>query len=178
MLLALAGCSGNGNGATADSEAPEAPDNAMVGIWQSAVDGAVYYYDFRNGGALSVYVDSYTLDVCYTAKDGDDGTAFSLLLPTEEFGNIGALLAGEDGTFTVSEGSYDKHDRIGELKYDDDEVFTFTEVDKAGPTYAKIPENYQVDKKLLDTWVNNYSTDEARQTITFNDDGTLQMNES
>lgn len=169
VVLALVGCS---------DKKEDKPDNNLVGIWEIEVEGVTYYYDFKNDSKLSVYVDSYTLEMNYTAENSEDSTSLNITLPSADFGAVGVLQPDTEGEFKITEGTYDEHNRVGELKYADDNAFTFTEVEDAGPKQAKVPEDYNADEKLLDTWVNNYSSDEAKQTVTFNDDGTMFLLET
>ncbi|GEM_PF-4085869 len=166
LLIPLAACSGK----------PK-PDSDVVGKWKVDLDDVTYYYDFENEGKLTVYADSYTLEMKYETEQKDGSATVKILLPSAEFGSIGVLHPDLEGAFTVKEGTYDKGDRVAELKYpdEDEDTFTFTEVEKPEPSQAKPADDPKIDKALLDTWVNNYSTDDAQQKIVFSDDGTMQI---
>lgn len=169
LLIPLAACSGKSK-----------PDSDVVGKWKVDLDDVTYYYDFENDGELTVYVDSYTLEMKYDTEQKDGYATVEIKLPSSEFGTIGVLYPDTAGEFTVKEGTYDKGDRVAELRYPDEDEedqssFTFTEVEKVEPAGTEPPEDFKIDEKLLDTWVNNYSTDEARQKIVFEKDGTMQI---
>lgn len=173
LLMSLAACGADKNDPHAD------PESDVVGIWKVTADDVTFYYDFQNGGKLFVYVDSYELKLNYAAEQKEDSVTLSVLLPDSGFGSIGVLYPDMAGEFTVDEGKFADKNRIATLKYSDeeDDIFTFTEVEEAQKTEASAPEGYQVDEALLDSWVNNSSTDLARQTVTFRDDGTMKIEE-
>jgi hypothetical protein len=134
--------------------------------WSQELDGATYYFEFKDGGALKAYVGSIEIDSTYQKEKTDSGN--TLTVGT----NICNFYAGNPATYTIS-GSRILGNQVLNYSYGEGNDFALNQSSRKEAT-LDLPKDFTANEDLLGTWVFQYFGYDIYK-VTFNDNGSIKL---
>ena len=155
------------------------PEGVIWG-WHSEDDGIDYYYEFKDDDAFKAYFGSFEVTASY-AKFKDDPAEKMMVVsdPAMKMQYIGCFMLGEEIHYSITGVRLGDGQEM-EIKYPTDETAENILLKQSGKWECPIelPEDFSEDEALTGEWINVYSSDNAKQTLEFNDDGSMTLAET
>ncbi len=157
-----------------------AEPEGVTWVWSSETDNVNWYFEFQDENVFKAYIGSFEITANYT-KDKSDSDVNKLLVSADVpyAQSVGCIFFGAEINYKIS-GSRVAGSQEMVITYPDDpegQEFVLTQTEKSESGLA-LPEDFTADEELTGEWVNIYSTDDAKQTIIFNDDGSMILSEA
>lgn len=134
--------------------------------WSQELDGATYYFEFKDDGALKVYVGSVEIDSTYQKAKTDNGNTLTI------GSNICNFYAGTPATYTIS-GSRILGNQVLNYSYGEGNDFSLNQSSRK-EVVLDLPKDFTPDENLLGTWVFQYFGYDIYK-VTFNDNGSIKL---
>ena len=150
-----------------------------IWVWSSETDNINWYFEFKDNNVFKAYVGSFEITANYS-KDKSEGNPATLMVSSDMpyTQSIGCIFFGNDIHYTVK-GSrlFGNQEMIITYPADPEgQEFVLTQVKELEPD-LELPEDFTGDDALTGEWVNVYSSDQMKQTIVFNSDGSMELSE-
>ena len=145
-----------------------AEPEGVIWKWHSDSDEMDYYFEFQDNNTFKAYFGSFEITANYTKEKNDNGENTLMISDSSmSVEKIGCFTMGEKMKYDIS------GLRIGgnqEMTFSSDDDIVMKQSDKwVNP--LELPEDFKEDEDLTGEWVNVFSSDNAKQTLLFNDDG-------
>ena len=134
--------------------------------WSNEIEGATYYYEFKNDGTFQANVGSIEINSTYQKEKGEDGNTITVGT------NIGSLYASAPATYTVS-GSRLLGNQTLEGSYGEGYDFTLTQSSKK-ILMPDLPEDFTPNEDIVGTWLFKYMGYDIYK-VTFSDKGSMVL---
>ena len=134
--------------------------------WSQELDGATYYFEFKDNSAFKAYVGSIEIDSTYQKENTDKEN--TLTVGT----NICNFYAGSPATYTIS-GSRILGNQVLNYSYGEGNDFALNQASRK-ETVLELPKDFTADEDLLGTWVFQYFGYDIYK-VTFNDNGSIKL---
>lgn len=134
--------------------------------WSSEQDGTTYYYEFKNDGTFQANIGSIEIDSSYQKMKAEDGNTITVGT------SFGYLYVNAPATYSIS-GSRLLGNQTFNGSYGEGYDFTLKQ-DKKTIRMPDLPEDLNIDDRIVGTWVFNYMGYEVYK-VTFNDDGHMEL---
>lgn len=157
-----------------------AEPEGVTWVWSSETDDVNWYYEFKDDNVFKAYVGSFEITANYTKDKSDDAVSkltVSADVPYAQ--SLGCIFFGNEINYNIT-GSRLAGSQEMTITYPDDpegQEFVLTQTKEREPD-LELPDDFKENTELTGEWVNIYSTDDAKQTIVFNDDGSMTLAES
>lgn len=134
--------------------------------WSNEIEGATYYYEFKNDGSFDAYVGSVEIHSTYQKSKTEDGNTLTV------GATIGDFYSGAPATYEIT-GSRLLGNQELTCKYNEEYQFTAKQFGKKD-VKLELPEDFTPDEELLGTWLFKYMNYDIYK-VTFNDDGAMVL---
>lgn len=157
-----------------------AEPEGVTWVWSSETDNVKWYYEFEKDDVFKAYVGSFEITANYSKDKSDDAVSkltISADVPYAQ--SLGCIFFGNEIDYKIT-GSRLAGSQEMTITYPDDpegQEFVLTQTKERGEE-LELPEDFKEDEALTGEWINIYSTDDAKQTIVFNDDGSMSLSEA
>ncbi|MBR1533856.1 MAG: hypothetical protein IJ639_05805 [Ruminococcus sp.] len=157
-----------------------AEPEGVVWKWHSDSDDIDYYFEFTDDNDFKAYFGSFEVTAAYD-KDKSDSSINKLIIsdPSMSMQGIGCFTFGEELSYTIS-GYRIAGDQELTISFPSDptkEDIVLTQSDK-WECPIELPDDFTEDEELTGEWINVFSSDNAKQTFEFNDDGSMTLAET
>ncbi len=156
-----------------------AEPEGVTWVWSSETDNVNWYYEFKDGKVFKAYVGSFEVTANYTKEKNDEVNKLMVSADVPYAQSLGCIFFSNELNYTVK-GSRLFGSQEMTLVYPEDpeaQEFVLTQAKEREPA-LELPDDFTEDKELTGEWLNIYSTDDAKQTIIFNEDGSMSLSES
>ena len=154
-----------------------AEPEGVLWTWYSEEEDADWYFEFEDDNIFKAYFGSFELSGNYLKDKSDPQVNRLTISDASMFGqDIGCLYLGTEIDYTIS-GNRVAGDQKMTLTYPMDttgQEFELTQTDKREYP-LQLPDDFTEDENLTGEWVNVFSTDSAKQSYIFNDDGSMSL---
>ncbi|MBQ7218367.1 MAG: hypothetical protein IJS27_02585 [Ruminococcus sp.] len=158
-----------------------AEPEGVTWVWSSETDNVKWYFEFKDDNIFKAHIGSFEVTSNYVKDKSDDSVSkmtVSADVPFIRSQSLGCIFFGAEMKYNVT-GSRIAGNQEMTITYTDDpeqQEFVLTQTnEKEEP--LELPDDFTEDKDLTGEWINIYSTDDAKQTMTFNDDGSMVLSE-
>lgn len=158
-----------------------AEPEGVTWVWSSETDNVKWYFEFKDDNVFKAHIGSFEVTSNYVKDKSDDSVSkmtVSADVPFIRSQSLGCIFFGAEMKYNVT-GSRIAGNQEMTITYTDDpeqQEFVLTQTnEKEEP--LELPDDFTEDKDLTGEWINIYSTDDAKQTMTFNDDGSMVLSE-
>ena len=134
--------------------------------WSNEIEGATYYYEFKNDGTFNAYVGSIEINNSYQKSKGEDGNTITVNT------NIGNFYGSSPATYSIS-GSRILGNQTMDCSYGEGYDFTLNQASRQ-EVKLELPEDFTPDEALLGTWVFKYMGYDIYK-VTFEDNGGMKL---
>ena len=134
--------------------------------WSTEVDGATYYFEFKNNNVFKAYVGSVEIDSTYQKTKSDSGN--TLTVGT----NVGNFYSGSPATYTIT-GSRILGNQVMEYSYGEGYDFSVKQASRK-EVNLDLPKDFVPDNDIIGTWVFQYYGYDIYK-VTFNDNGSMKL---
>lgn len=149
-------------------------------VWASETDNVNWYYEFKDDNVFKAYVGSFEVTASYE-KDKSEEAVNKLMvtsgIPYAQ--SLGCIFFSAEMKYNIN-GLRISGGQEMTISYTDDpeqQEYVLKQTDYQQPT-LELPDDFKEDKDLTGEWINIYSTADAKQTIQFNDDGSMVLCET
>ena len=148
-------------------------------VWSSETDNVNWYYEFKEGGVFKAYVGSFEITSSYSKNKSDESKPLlnvSSDIPYTT--SMGCVFFGADLRYTVSGSRLFGNQEMMITYVDDPEAqeFVLKQTNGHGGE-LELPKDFTENADLTGEWINIYSTEDMKQTISFNKDGSMKLRE-
>lgn len=147
-------------------------------IWkyESESDGMDYYFEFKDGNVFKANFGSFEITTNYTKNTEDDGAkTLTIIDPSMSLEKIGCFTFGEKVKYDISGLRITSNQQMTLTGKGEDEEPVVLNQSEPWECPLDTPEDFKEDENLTGEWVNVFSSDSAKQTLEFNDDGSLTL---
>ncbi len=134
--------------------------------WSTEVDGATYYFEFKNNNVFKAYVGSVEIDSTYQKTKSDSGN--TLTVGT----NVGNFYSGSPATYKIT-GSRILGNQVMEYSYGEGYDFSVKQASRK-EVNLDLPKDFVPDNDIIGTWVFRYYGYDIYK-VTFNDNGSMKL---
>ncbi|WP_407383255.1 DUF5640 domain-containing protein [Ruminococcus sp.] len=134
--------------------------------WSNEIDGATYYYEFKNDGTFDAYVGSVEIHTTYQKSKTAEGNTLTV------GATIGDFYSGAPATYEIT-GSRLLGNQTLTCKYNEEYQFTVKQSAKKDVD-LELPKDFTPDENLLGTWLFKYMNYDIYKA-TFNKDGSMTL---
>ena len=134
--------------------------------WSEEIDGATYYYEFKNDGTFNAYVGSVEIHSTYQKEKADDANTITV------GSTVGNFYSGAPATYEIT-GSRLLGNQTLSCKYNEEYQFTVNQSSKKDVD-LELPEDFTPDEELLGSWLFKYMNYDIYK-VTFEKDGTMAL---
>lgn len=134
--------------------------------WASEIEGATYYYEFKNDGTFVANLGSIEITSSYQKSKSEDGNTITVGT------NFGSFYASAPATYTIS-GSRLFGNQTLNGSYGEGYDFTLNQATKT-IYMPDLPESFTPDESLVGTWLFKYMGYDIYK-VTFTDKGYMTM---
>ena len=134
--------------------------------WSDEIDGATYYYEFKNDGTFDAYVGSVEIHSTYQKSKAEDGNTITV------GSTIGNFYSGAAATYEIT-GSRLLGNQTLNCKYNDEYQFTVSQASRK-ENVLELPKDFTPDEELLGSWLFKYMGYDIYK-VTFNNDGSMAL---
>lgn len=134
--------------------------------WSNEVDGATYYYEFKNDGTFDAYVGTVEIHSTYQKTKADGANTLTV------GATIGNFYNGAPATYEIT-GSRLLGNQTLNCKYNDEYEFTVNQ-SKKKDNAMELPKDFTPDEDLLGSWLFKYMGYDIYK-VTFNKDGSMTL---
>lgn len=157
-----------------------AEPEGVTWVWSSETDNVNWYFEFKDKNVFKAYVGSFEITANY-AKDKTDEEISKMTVTADVpyAQSLGCIFFGSEFQYKI-EGSRLSGDQKMTISYPEDssaQEFVLTQTNEHEAP-LELPEDFKGDDALTGEWVNIYSSDTAKQTIVFNEDGSMTLAET
>lgn len=158
-----------------------AEPEGVTWVWSSDTDNVNWYFEFKDDNVFKAHIGSFEVTSNYVKDKSDDSVSkmtVSADVPFIRSQSLGCIFFGAEMQYKVT-GSRIGGNQEMTITYTDDpeqQEFVLKQTNEKEPP-LELPDEFTEDKDLTGEWINIYSTEDAKQTMTFNDDGSMVLNE-
>lgn len=148
----------------------------VIWSYESESDGIEYYFEFNDGKTFKANFGSFEVTTSYSKSTEDDGAGtLTITDPSMNMEKIGCFTLGEKVKYDISGLRISGNQKMAlSFKGNDSEKIVLNQ-SGAWECPLEAPENFKEDENLTGLWINVFSSDNAKQTLEFNDDGTMTL---
>ena len=147
----------------------------VIWKWHSESDDMDYYFEFQENNVFKAYFGSFEITANYEKEKGDNGdNTLTISDSSMSVEKIGCFAMGEKMKYDIS------GLRVGgnqEMTLSSEEDIVMKQSAK-WENPLELPEDFKEDEDLTGEWINVFSSDNAKQTLLFNDDGSMELTAS